>query len=91
MQNQIIVIKPKSLSAKDKYKLSKKGYTVIECADHVGGLQFKQQKETVEYEILNCANCGERMHITVERVAALRKSGRSFYCSHGHGQSFTTK
>jgi len=89
MESRIVVIKPKSLTPKDKFKLSKKGFTVIECADHIGGLNFKEQSETIKYEFINCANCGERIYMTIERVAVLRVNKRTFYCAQGHLQSFT--
>lgn len=88
MENkQIIVVKPKSLSPKDKEKLTKAGNIVIEHekADEV---VFKIAPEAIPYVFINCAGCGDRVYLTQERLDALMLSGNDFYCNRGHRLSY---
>lgn len=87
MDKQIIIIKPKSLSSKDKEKLTKAGNIVVET-NNPNDVIFKTTFDATVWTYLNCANCGERMYMTTEREVSLRKSSESFYCTHGHSNVF---
>lgn len=86
----IIAIKPDTLSAKDKEKLTKAGYIVITHPDPYMGIVFKDMNKT-EYEHINCYKCGERIYLLPERLSALKSNRVTFFCSQGHSQSFTLK
>jgi hypothetical protein len=88
MSKQIIIVKPKTLSPKDKEKLTKDGNVVIEHPN-AAEVVFRQVVEQLPYVVTNCATCGERIYMLSERVAVLRTNKKNFYCSQGHCQSFT--
>lgn len=83
MEKQIIIIKPKSLSPKDKEKLTKAGNIVIEH-DKSYEITFRPHQNTDEYVYTNCSSCGERVYLLSERLRALKTGKSRFYCSHGH-------
>lgn len=87
MEKQIIVIKPKSLSPKDKEKLTKAGNIVIE---HESSHQilFKQQIAETEYTYTCCYSCGQRVYMTTEQLNAFKNNKRGFSCIHGHSTIF---
>ncbi len=87
MEKQIIIVKPKSLSPKDKEKLTKAGNIVIEHEDSTK-IVFKPLAESQVLTFLNCAHCGERIYMNQERETVLRKNGVDFYCSQGHTNIF---
>ena len=87
MEKQIIVVKPKSLSPKDKEKLTKAGNIVIEH-DKAHEITFHPHMESMEYNFVNCGSCGDRIYLLKERLTALKNSHRVFYCSQGHSMSF---
>lgn len=89
MIKQLIVVKPGTLSAKDKEKITKAGHVVIEHPEpHV--IQYKnfEQEEYLPYIYCNCYKCGERIYLLKERDAQLRRTKNSFFCSQGHSQAF---
>lgn len=90
MENQIIVIKPKSLSSKDKAKLTKAGNIVIE-AKNENDIYFPKQGEVLKLSHLNCCSCGERIYLLQERIDALKNGDEYFHCSRGHSQAFDKK
>jgi hypothetical protein len=87
MEKQIIIVKPKSLSPKDKEKLTKAGNIVIEH-ENSENVIFKKNSEVFEIVYTNCYKCGERIYLTTERLSALKFSKSSFFCSHGHSQAY---
>lgn len=89
MDKKIVIIKPKSLSSKDKAKLTKAGHIVIEAG--YNDITFKETIETRKTTFISCGYCGERIYMFIERDIALRKSNASFYCSHGHSNHFDIK
>jgi hypothetical protein len=89
MEKEIIIIKPKTLSPKDKEKLTKSGKVVVEHPFPEEVVFKKSIPETVEYIYTNCYRCGERIYLLKERLDALKESKSGFYCSHGHCQSYT--
>lgn len=84
---QIVIVQPGTLRPKDKEKLTKAGHTVIEHPDS-SKVVFRNMDQS-EFAYTNCATCGERIYLNVERMEVLKKNERAFYCSSGHGQSFT--
>ena len=90
MSKQIIVVKPKSLSPKDKEKLTKAGNIVIEQAELSGMIRFypTQGEEIVKYLYTNCCVCGDRIYVTEERLCALKEKKETFSCPQGHKQNF---
>lgn len=88
MSIQIMVVKPRSLSAKDKEKLTKAGNMVIEHPSP-GDIVYKAPEEHLPYVFTNCASCGDRIYMLRERLTALRANKKTFWCSQGHGQNFT--
>lgn len=87
MDKQIVIIKPGSLSPKDKWKLSRAGNIVIEH-DKSFEITFKPITEPIEISFILCAYCGERIYLTKERMGILKQNHITFYCSQGHGQSY---
>lgn len=87
MEKQIIVIKPKSLSAKDKEKLTKAGNIVIEH-QNPHEMVYRMQHTPIPFIYILCANCGDRIYMTEERKETLMKNKYQFFCTHGHKQSF---
>lgn len=85
MNKQIIIIKPKSLSDKDKEKLTKDGNIVIEH-EKSNEIAYRTFPES-QYVYTNCSRCGERIYLLKERLDALESGKHTFYCSHGHGQA----
>lgn len=87
MEKQIIIIKPKSLSSKDKEKLTKAGNVVIE---HEKSFEINYHNpistEVVVFD--NCSTCGERIYMTQDKLISLKKYKSSFYCNNGHHQSY---
>lgn len=90
VSKQIVIIKKGSLSPKEKEKLTKAGNTVIEH-NNPSEVIFKPMPLVQGYEFSNCCECGERIYINVEKLAALKKSGKPFYCLFGHSQAYTKK
>jgi hypothetical protein len=90
MSKQIIIVKPKSLSPKDKEKLTKAGHVVIEHEDS-SQVVFKAIPEPLPYVFINCSSCGDRMYMTSERFETLKKNGLAFYCTHGHESRYAKK
>lgn len=86
MDKQIIVVKPNSLSPKDKEKLTKAGNIVIEC-EKGSEIIYRPFVES-QYVYTNCSRCGERIYLLKERLDALKSGKWTFYCSYGHGQSY---
>lgn len=87
MKKNILVIKPNSLLPTDKDKLEKEGNIVIESENEIKRLGTI---EDVVYEKVFCCSCGDPITLTKERLNALRKSKRIFYCPQGHQQAFST-
>lgn len=88
MENKkIIITKPGTLSAKDKEKLTKDGHLVISHPDPHLGIVIKEFGES-QYTFTNCYKCGERIYLLDERMSALKHKKATFYCSHGHSQSY---
>lgn len=86
---QIIVIKPKSLSSKDKEKLTKAGNIVIEH-DKPSEIHYHNIHESNDsYVYVNCYLCGDRVYVLSERLAALKSKKGTFYCSRGHSQAYS--
>lgn len=81
----IITIKPKSLSPKDKEKLTKAGNIVIESETPLK----IENTSTVEIVYINCASCGERIYMAEDKLNYFKVKGDSFYCTHGHAQGFS--
>ena len=88
MEKKLIIVKPGTLKPKDKEKLTKAGNIVIEHPEPYTGVIIKDQKDVVEYQIINCIVCGDRIYLTKERKSALLASKKSFYCPQGHSQSY---
>ena len=90
MNKQIIVVKPKSLSPKDKEKLTKAGNIVIEQAELSGMIRFypTQSEESVKYVYTNCCVCGDRIYVTEARLFALKEKKETFSCPQSHKQNF---
>lgn len=90
MEKKLIIVKPNTLSPKDKEKLTKKDYIVIE---HPLPSEFKvlPSQDVVTYKTINCASCGDRIYLTEERLKALKENNYSFYCPQGHQQWFNPK
>ena len=86
MEKQIIIIKPKSLSSKDKAKLTKAGNVVIECekAHEIDYHPISNEKIVFD----NCNVCSERIYMTEDKLNSLKKYHCNFYCNNGHVQSF---
>lgn len=90
---QIIIVKPKTLSAADKQKLSKEGNLVIE---HPIPSEVLIKNDAIKHYIengnhyvyTNCYSCGDRIYVTQERLTALKAARETFYCSHGHPQCY---
>lgn len=89
MEKKIIIIKPKSLSLKDKEKLTKAGNIVIEH-ENTSEIVFKNSQSD-EYVYVNCSTCGDRIYMLTERVSSLRSGGKDFYCSRGHISCYIIK
>lgn len=87
MERQIIVVKPKTLSPKDKEKLTKAGNLVIEH-EKAHEISYHAEGELLKMEYTNCSVCGDRIYFTEERHEALKTGKKSFYCPQGHGQSY---
>jgi len=87
MEKQIIIIKPKSLSSRDKTKLTKAGNIVIEHKK-ANEINYRSNADTVEYDHQLCITCGERIYMTKEKISILRMYKRKYYCSNGHNQQF---
>jgi len=88
MEKKIIVVKPKTLSPKDKAKLTKAGNIVVEHPAP-GDIIYKAPVEQIEFVYTCCSYCGERCYMTKERMSALRMGKAKFYCTHGHPMSYT--
>lgn len=85
----LIIVKPGTLKPSDKQKLTKAGNIVIEHPEpHTGIAQKNIEGSNDFYKHENCVRCGERVYMLSERIEALKKNKGSFYCSHGHCQSF---
>ena len=92
MSKHIAIVKPGTLKSKDKEKLSKNGFIVIETSETYN-VQIKEISEESKNESFKlvfdpCVSCGERIYMPQERLDALKKSRQSFYCTRGHSQSF---
>jgi len=87
METDILLVRRNAITPKDKAKLEKAGKIVIEYTQY-GDVQFLHKGEQMEYEFVNCANCGDRIYLTKERLANLRKNGVEFFCSHGHNNYY---
>ena len=91
MDKEIVIIKPGTLSVKDKEKLTKSGRLVIEHSNP-DTVIFRKSTSDFEYTsklvFTNCYACGERIYLTQERLTALKESKKVFFCSHGHSQSY---
>lgn len=83
----IIIVKPKSISSKDKEKLSKDGNIVIE-QENSTSLSFRQLKTESELIFELCITCAERIYMTREKREILLTYKRTYYCSQGHSQCF---
>jgi hypothetical protein len=93
-ENRLILIKPKSLSPKDKEKLTKKGFTVIET-DYPGS-GFTMDKQSTQFDAVAhryiftlCNTCGERIYRREEHQEVLLKNAKYFYCVNGHSQYYS--
>lgn len=87
MRKKIIIVKPKTLSSKDKEKLSDNGNVVVEHPSPES-VRILNQNDSVEYTYIKCLNCGDRIYMTTDRIEALKKSHVSYYCPQGHGQYY---
>lgn len=87
MSKQIVVVKPKTLSSKDKAKLTKEGNVVIE---HEKGFEiiYHQDEEHLPFVYTNCYTCGCRIYMQREVMVALKANYHSFYCVYGHSQAY---
>lgn len=85
----LIVVKPKTLSLKEKTKLEKLGFIVVE---HNDPDSFKYKLPTIEpseqYVYTNCYTCGCRIYLLKEQLAALKNNYHTFYCYLGHNQAY---
>lgn len=88
MDRQIIIVKPKSISSKDKEKLTKAGNIVITANSPYDVTIKEPPAETLEFTYTNCYTCGDRIYITKERMSALKQNKKTFYCSQGHPQVY---
>lgn len=88
MNTQIIIVKPKTLSAQDKAKLTKAGNIVIEH-EKPHEINYHETEEKLPYLYTSCAACGERIYLLKERLSALQKNGWPFFCSHGHENKYS--
>lgn len=86
MSNTILITKPKTVSAVDKFKLAKAGFTLIEHPEPHTGIKFRIENE---YVYTNCCQCGERIYMLPERLSTLKMYKKTFYCTQGHSQSYT--
>lgn len=87
MEKQIIIVKPKTLSPKDKEKLTKAGNIVIEH-EKAHEINYHNGADSLEFTYTNCYSCGDRIYVTKERMTVLRNSKERFYCPQGHGQAY---
>lgn len=90
---RIVIVKTRTLNAKDKEKLTKDDCLVIEHPNpDTVIIKTEVTKLAIEnnnsYTYTNCCYCGERIYVTNERFRALKDGKKTFYCSHGHGQSY---
>jgi hypothetical protein len=51
-------------------------------------VSFHKTEEKLPYVFTNCYTCGERIYLLEERMNALKKNYKTFYCSQGHNQAF---
>lgn len=87
MEQKIIIVKPGTLKAKDKEKLTKAGNVVVEHPEpYTVKFLEKSNGDTLTYT--NCYTCGERIYMLSERLKALTASKVGYYCSHGHSSKF---
>ena len=84
---QIIIVKPKTLSSKDKAKLTREGNIVIEH-EKAWEISYHQEEEHLPHVFTNCCTCGSRIYMLKEVMAALRSNHQSFYCVHGHSNVY---
>lgn len=94
MSKQIIIVKPGTLTGKDKEKLTKDGNLVVEH-ENSSEFVFKTNPDPppppLEFDYVCCYRCGDRIYLTKERLGAIKKNGYSFYCPQGHSQAFPKK
>lgn len=84
---QLIIVKPNSLSPKDKKKLTKEGNVVIEHENPLE-MKFRHTTEGMELDHTLCYSCGERIYMLKEKLDYYKQSKKSFYCIYGHPQSY---
>lgn len=89
MEKQIVIIKPKSLSSKDKEKLTKAGKIVIEGDSY--NIQFKENADIIKHVYCNCGQCGDRIYMPEERYKILLTGCSEFYCTRGHWNKYQKK
>jgi hypothetical protein len=87
MNKELIIVRPGTLSAKDKEKLTKAGKLVIEH-ENPTSIIYRSNLVEQEYVFTNCHRCGERIYVLKERLTALIEAKNTFYCSHGHSQQY---
>lgn len=76
---QILLVRPGDMTEADKAKLAKVGTTVVEHP--TPSLAVFKSVHTDEYVFTNCSNCGERVYLLSERLAAL-KTGKKHSIVH---------
>jgi hypothetical protein len=86
---QLIVVKPKTLSSKDKEKLTKNGHLVIEHPNPTDMVYKNFVESNLNYAI--CFTCGGRVYMTQEKLSAYKISGNPYYCMYGHATGFKIK
>lgn len=87
MDKQIIVVKPKTLSSKDKEKLTKSGNIVIEH-ENANEITYHQSPEILPLVHTLCTTCGDMVYMTKERLEILKWNKFKFYCTRGHENGF---
>lgn len=89
MNKTIAACKKSSLNPKDKEKLTKAGYLVIESDNPSAAVWFHKEPEPKPVlKSTICIECGCRIYLTEDQYDQRKAYKKTFYCINGHDQVF---